>query len=344
MTNERQALMRLLCPPGADVIDGILEGYQRYQVLLAALDLRVFELLDERGASQYGEIAEAIGINEMFAREFLGILVDCGLLSLEGGQYRNTRLAADFLVPASLFYQGDVVRNIAGNSFWGELSGAMARREDSQGRRAASGGPKSGFVTALGQKALRGQLQAMTQAISGWRGFEKARRILDVGGGHGLHTIALCQANPRLEGVVLDQAGVVETTRRHIARHGLEHRVSAEVGDVSGGSLGAGYDIVLISHLLYRRHLAPVFDAVHASLNPGGVFISNHWFRAPGGEALEDMGAVKALSRAFQSFKHPLCPPEEFDALLDEKGFELVSTHSSVEGFGAVRLQLAEKR
>lgn len=343
MTNDQRPLMELRCPPGIGAVDGIIEGHQRYQVLLAALDLGLFEFLDTQGAGSRGEIAEGTGINGMFARDFLDVLVEAGLIARDGEQYRNAPAATDFLLPESPFYQGEVVRNAVRNSSWSDLTAALTRREPAQGKSGATAGPGAAFIAALGQKALRGELQAVTRAIAGWRGFAKARRILDVGGGHGLYTIALCQANPGLQGVVLDQAGVVDGAQRTIASHGLADRVTAEVGDICGASLGTGYDIVLVSHLLYkfRKNLAPIFDAVHASLNPGGLFVSNHWFCAPACAAEES--AVQGLSKALQSFGHPLCREEEFDRLFADKGFDIVTTTSALTAFGPTRLQLAEK-
>lgn len=344
MTNDQQLLVELCCPPGIGVVDGIIEGHQRYQVLLAAQDLGLFEFLDRNGPGTRNEIAEGIGINGMFARDFLRVLIEAGLITPDGERYRNSPAAMDFLLPDSPFYQGDVVRNAARNSSWNDLSAALMRTEPAQGKGGGGAVPGAAFIAALGQKAMRGELQAVTQAIAGWRGFAKARRVLDAGGGHGLYTIALCQANPGLHGVVLDQAGVVDGAKRTIASHSLSDRITVEVGDICGGSLGTGYDIVLISHLLYkfRKNLAPIFDAVHASLNPGGLFVSNHWFCAPGC-AIDD-GAVQGLSKALQSFGHPLCREEEFDRLFAEKGFDIFTTTSALTAFGPTRLQLAERR
>ncbi len=48
--------------------------------------------------------------------------------------------------------------------------------------------------------------------------------------------------------------------------------------------LGTGYDIVLISHLMYRfRNDMPfVFRKMHSCLKLGGLFVLNHWFCGPG--------------------------------------------------------------
>lgn len=345
MTNDRQSLMNLRCPPGIGVIDDIVEGHQRYQALLAALDLGLFEFLDTKDGGDGDEIAAGTGINGAFVRDFLNVLVDAGLVARDGERYRNAPAAKAFLLPESPFHQGDVVRNLTRNSSWSDLSAALLRKEPWQGAAGATTtGPGAAFIAALGQKALRGELQAVTAAIAAWRGFGNARRILDVGGGHGLYTIALCQANPHLKGTVLDQAGVVETTRRYVAGHGLADRITVEVGDVRAGALGAGYDIVLISHLLYkfRENLRPIFDAVHGCLEPGGLFVSNHWFCAT--DCLPGASAVQGLSKALQSFGHPLCREDEFDRLFTGTGFEIVAMGSALTTFGQTRVQLAEKR
>lgn len=344
MANDRQPLMNLRFPAGVGPLDNILEGYQRYQAVLAALDFGLFDFLDRKGAGDRNEIAEGIGINGIFSRDFLSILVEAGLVSINGERYRNTQATMDFLLPGSPFYQGDVIRNVARNTSWNNLATTLARKEFSQGNGGVSNAPSPSFISALGQKALRGELQSVTQTVFGWKGFQKARRILDVGGGHGLYTIALCQVNPELRAVVLDQAGVVETARSYIANHGLDDRITAETGDICADSIGSGYDIVLISHLLYkfRKNLEPIFETVYDSLNPGGLFVSNHWFCAPDC-AVED-SAVQGLAKALQSFGHPLCREEEFDRLFDEKGFEGVTTTSAMTAFGPTRLQLAVKR
>lgn len=338
--NEQRVLMNLRCPAGVEVIDDMLEGHQRYQVLLSSLDLGLYDFLAARGASPRDEIADALGINGLFIRDFLGVLVEAGFLCLEDDRYRNSHLATAFLVFDSPFYQGDVIRNVTRNSFWNDLTAVLSGNETKRG----PGGPSPGFIAALGQKALRGDLQFLVQTVAGGKDFGKAQRILDVGGGHGLHTIALCQVNPQLQGVVLDQAGVVETTRRYIAAYGLEDRVTAVVGDIQDDSIGSGYDIVLISHLLYkfRKNLGQIFDTVRASLVPGGLFVSNHWFCAPG--CISDGRSVQSLAKTLQSLRHPLCREEEFDALFEAKGFDVIATVLAPATHGSTRLQLAQKR
>ena len=90
------------------------------------------------------------------------------------------------------------------------------------------------------------------------------------GGGHGLYAIALCQANPYLKGVVFDKPHVIGCTNHYIELYQMEGRLSAQGGDICTDSYGSGYDIVIISHVLYkfRKNLEMIFDKVSDCLNP----------------------------------------------------------------------------
>jgi SAM-dependent methyltransferase len=342
MAIKEHLLMNLRLPEGIEKLDHLLEGYQAYQALQAALELGVFEFLDNRGPSNRNAIAEGIGINGMFSRDFLGSLVDMGFLSSHGELFTNTKAANDFLLPRSPFFQGDWIRSATRNSHWSDLCASLRREQPEKDNFNA--GPSAAFLDALGQRALRGELQCVTEAISNWEGFYGARRLLDIGGGHGLYAIALCQANPRLEGTVLDKPHVTETTMRYINDFGMQNRIVAQAGDITEEDFGSGYDIVIVSHLLYkfRKNLGPIFDNVSACLNPGGLLVTNHWFCAPGCAA--ENSAVRELAKALQSFGHPLCQVEDFDNLFAAKGLQLHETRVVPTSFGPSRLNLAVKK
>lgn len=341
MTIREHSLMNLRLPAGIEKLDQVIEGYQSYQALHAALELGVFEFLDNEGPSDKDKIAQGIGINGMFSRDFLGALADMGFLSKQGEQFANTKASADFLMARSPFFQGDWVRNATRNSHWSNLAESL--RQEQPAMDNVNAGPSASFIDALGQRALRGELQSVTEAISNWDGFYGAKRLLDIGGGHGLYAIALCQAHPHLTGIVFDKPHVIDNTMRYIEDFRMQQRLSAQAGDICSDSFGAGYDIVIVSHLLYkfRKDLAPIFDKVCACLNPGGLLVTNHWFCATG--CVPENSGVQELSKALQSFGHPLCHVEDFDRMFHEKGLTIISTSVVPTNFGPSRLNLAVK-
>jgi SAM-dependent methyltransferase len=338
--NEIPFLMRLAPPTEIKGFGCLLEGYQNYQALIAALDTGICDYLGEKGQSDKEELAKETGINGMFIRPFLATLVDIGVLTVEDGVYANTKAATEFLVSSSAFFQGDQLRTV-GKGQWNKLSEAIRRKEPKL--NGFSSGPSGAFINALAQRSLQGELQTIVRTITQWDGFHNAKRVLDLGGGHGLYTIALCQENPYLHGLVFDKPHIIETTQRYISQYKMDNRITAKGGDICIDTFGSGYDIVLISHLLYkfRKNLEPIFNKVYDALKPGGLLVTNHWFCAPG--CKPGSHGVEELAKALQSFGHPLCHVEEFGALFEKKGFRVIASSDVPTPYGNSRLHLAVK-
>lgn len=109
-----------------------------------------------------------------------------------------------------------------------------------------------------------------------------AQRLLDVGGSHGLHSIAFCRANPGLHAVVFDHAVSLAATQRHIAAHGMRSRISTRVGDCVRDDLGRGFDVVLyfsVAHNQSAAHNARVLRKCARALNPGGMLVIQDYVR-----------------------------------------------------------------
>jgi SAM-dependent methyltransferase len=341
MNKVQQSLMDLSMPAGMAKIEKVVLDYQVFQTFLAAVNLGLFDYLVEKGAADRKVISEGIGINGMFSRSFLDTLVEIGLLLKQNENYQNSDIANDFLVSSSPFYQGDWVKNTGRGNHWGNLEESL-KREKPEIKNTGSG-PGESFLSSLAETSLRGELQAVTKTIAGWNGFGKAKSLLDLGGGHGLYAIALCQANPNLKGVVFDKPEVTQITQKYIEKYQMSSRMSTRGGDICSDSFGSGFDIVIVSHLLYkfRKELEPFFDKVYKALNPGGLLVTNHWFCAPGCTA--EGSSVKELAKSLQSFGHPLCHIEDFYKVFENKGFELIVKSDIPSAHGTSCLQLAVK-
>lgn len=341
MNAVQKNLVDLCEPSEIKSLDKILDGYKAYQVVAAALELKLFDWLEKQGEGTREEIVAVLKINGMFARSFLHSLVELGLLTCADEKYANTGLASSFLVSRGEHYQGDWLKMSAGQgSKWNNLSEILTKAEPDMANFEA--GPSGDFIKSLSQRSLRGELQAVTKAIAAWEGFSAARRILDLGGGHGLYSIALCQLNPHLKGIVFDKPHVVEYTKEFISKYNLENKLQVQGGDICFDELGTGYDIVIVSHLLYkfRKDLSSIFNKVSTCLNPGGLLVSNHWFCSPGCGAV---GALQELDKSLHSFGHPLCHPEDFQDLFPKLGFTVVHTGEVPSANGPSKLHLAIK-
>ncbi|EGB15611.1 Methyltransferase type 12 [Pseudodesulfovibrio mercurii] len=341
MSIPTRNLSGLGMPENAAGLESILNGYRAYQVFNTALELGLFELLHDEPGLDREVIAKRLKVNGMFIRSFLLSLRELGLITEDTEKFANSPMADAFLVRESPLFQGGWINEDTGaNSRWSNLTAQL--QKDKPEAYAFDQAPRTDFIRALGQRSLRGELQGVVREILAWDQFPRARTVLDLGGGHGLYAIALCQANGGLGGVVFDKPHVMSETRAFLREYGMAERLTAQGGDIDTDDIGEGFDIVLISHVLYkfRKNMPEFFNKIRNALRPGGLLVSNHWFCAPG--CVPQNGLLE-MDKSFLSFGHPLCRIEQFTGLIEECGFSIVAAREIPGPFGAANLHLAVK-
>lgn len=246
-------------------------GAESFQALVAAHRLGVFEALDG-AALTAAQIAFRIEADERGTSLLLEALEALGYVSKrKDGRYAVTAMAAKWLP-----ILGDGVG-------WFELMIERLHDLDECVRR---GGPSTDAREWL------------DQIPNGWREFQagmvalarlnaeeivakaklapSARRLLDVGGGHGLYSIKYCCRYPQLSATVFDLPEAVEMARETIAAEDMAQRVSVQAGDFWIDDLGGGYDVALVFNIVHAnlpdRNLE-LLAKVASALNPGGLVV-----------------------------------------------------------------------
>lgn len=102
------------------------------------------------------------------------------------------------------------------------------------------------------------------------------RRLLDVAGGHGLYSAAMCRRFPDLCCEVLDLPAAAAHGRELVAEEGLSERISFREGDLRAADWGAGFDVVFLMNILHnltREECAAAVGKARAALRPGGTLL-----------------------------------------------------------------------
>jgi ubiquinone/menaquinone biosynthesis C-methylase UbiE len=149
-----------------------------------------------------------------------------------------------------------------------------------------------------------------------------ARRILDVGGGHGWYAATVCRAHPGVSATVLDLPGSARVGREVIEAAGLSHLVRFTEGDARYVDFPPGQDAVLCFNLLHHLTEAevPVLLArAHAALKPGGTLAVLDAFAEPGRRP-DAAGAHLALFVRLTSGSG-VYRPDQLSEWLAEAGF-----------------------
>jgi SAM-dependent methyltransferase len=130
-----------------------------------------------------------------------------------------------------------------------------------------------------------------------------ARRLLDLGGGHGAHAIAFAKAHPALSATVFDVAESAPSAERLIAAEAMQERVKFETGDFWYDDIGAGYDVVFLANVVhgYRADQnQKLFEIVAKALSPGGRVIVLE--QLPREKQMGKVGAALASLMAINMF------------------------------------------
>jgi hypothetical protein len=234
-----------------DVLEMFL-GFWIARSVMAAVELGVFEALGFDQAPDGLDLGQAQGVLGLAARPARALLDTCvatGLLGKVDGRYRNSPLAERYLAAGSEYS----LRNYVLDErwcwpAWGRLEDALRADaqllpEDAEGYHAF---PEDFFLDFL-----HGHSLAMGERLAAAVDFGASRRLMDVGGGSGAVSIALCRAFPHLEAVVVDQPPVLVKTAAHIGAAGLGHRVSTRAANIFESPLPDDCDTAVVANVLH---------------------------------------------------------------------------------------------
>ncbi|RLI05987.1 methyltransferase, partial [Candidatus Bathyarchaeota archaeon] len=135
---------------------------------------------------------------------------------------------------------------------------------------------KERVVHSLAQNTLSGELQKTVEIVSSLPEFKTAKKLLDLGGGHGLYAIAFSILNKNLQAFVFDLPGVVEQTKEYLKKYGVE-RVHVIPGNFFVDDFGKDYDIIFSSYNPGGKKLE-LIPKIYSSLKDGGLYINKQYF------------------------------------------------------------------
>ena len=302
-------------------LEGAMSGLRCYQAFVTAYDRGFFEAC--RTEVSVEEIARATGSVPSVAGPLCEGLVGIGLLiKTEAGRYLVSRHTRDFLLSDSPFSQRAALAQLRG------YAGLSLRLPE-----ILSGGPvtypraeqfRTTIIPAMAEYSRCGLVQHVTSLVSALPAFGKARRLLDLGGGHGLYAIAMSRKNPHLKAVVFDLPEVTVATEQFIKYYGAE-RVITHAGDFFKDPLGSGYDI-LFSSSNPSGKMPALIPKIHAALNHGGLYINKQNIDEPETDPFLDMEwnlwAFEGMPKQGRRYRFEgSVSLDEYNRRLSESGF-----------------------
>ncbi len=253
-----------------------LFGAVAFRTVRAALNLGVFETLHESPQSP-AELARRLRTSDGGTSALLEALEGFGYVSSRDGRYANSPMTEKWLVQSA----PDSVA--AGFDYWGTILDRLFGGLEESIRGGEPPENLYGWVEPHpdASESFQEWMVALSRLVAGevvrkLKLPPTARRLLDVGGGHGAYSVALCREYPRLTATVFDLPGALEAARRTIAAEGMQDRVGVREGDFLEDELPSGNDVVLLFNIVHGfapEQNAALLHKVAAALEPGGVIV-----------------------------------------------------------------------
>jgi len=291
---------------------GKARAFWEARILMTAAELDIFSYISDASKTAT-EISNTLSSDPRGTEALLNALTALGLLIKKDGRFQvrpGFEKALSSSAPETVL---PMVQHMAHLwETWGKLTDIVLKGKERDSIEALERDEE-------GIKAFIGAMHTIGRGMAGsvikkldLAGHE---RLIDVGGGSGVYTIAMLRAAPQMRATIFDLPPVIEIARKKIGEENLLDRVTFVKGDYNKDSLPDGHDIAILSAVIHSNSPAQnvqlyrkVFDALvsggtivirdyvmsddHTEPPDGAMFAINMLVNTPGGGtySLEETG------------------------------------------------------
>jgi SAM-dependent methyltransferase len=247
-----------------NIFENSLNQLKTFYILKSSIDLKLYDHL--KGYKSFKEVSDMVNLKSILTYYILEILNKLGLVEKKDGLYKNSELSDLYLNSDSPYYKGKGFILITEKiNMWENLINTMKsniKKKDNNHFPL--------IIQVMGENTISGDLYDVVELISNLDEFKKAKKFLEIGGGHGFYTIALNHIKPDLEAFVFDLQNVIVETKKYIEKY--DSKVKTIVGDFYKDSFGENFDIIFSSYNPSGKN-PDIAKKVYESLKMGGLFI-----------------------------------------------------------------------
>ncbi len=249
-------------------------AFQPARIILSAYELDLFSRIGRLNLSS-AAIAEAAGTDPRATDRLLNALVAIGLLEKKDGCFANEAFARRYLDKASADYLTGYGHTLNMWQTWSGLTEAVTRGTCRERVEEKDTNWTANFIAAMDERA-RVQADDVVRLI----GVKEPGRLLDIGGGSGVYSLAFLRQGKARTAVILDLPEVIAETKGYVERAGFSDNVHYISGNYHEQDLGEFYDLIFLSAIVHINSYDEnrrLIERCARALNPGGrVIIQDH--------------------------------------------------------------------
>ncbi len=244
------------------------------KTLITALRLGIIEQLKD-GAKPADEIADKTGYSINGIRTILVALAGFDYIKKDGDQYMLNAISKRWLLKNSPESVTDAIL------FVGEVFDVMNNMEEmiKTGNVPdfhSSGKPEKFWKTYMRSLATFAKLTSFEIAKKAIYRGKSPKRLLDVGGGHGIYSIAFCKRFQDLKADIIDLPMAAKEGGKIVEENGFSDRIDFIEGDMLKTEWNKGYDLILLFNVIHTIEFdesRELIKKAYESLKNGGTLL-----------------------------------------------------------------------
>jgi SAM-dependent methyltransferase len=248
-------------------------GFMASKFLLEAVDKGIFETIGRKKV-HLQHICETCKLNSRAVKSLLGVLATMGLIKQSNELFYLTEKSKKWILkdsPDSLYWLMMFDNRVCLK--WMDHVGPFLQSGKGLQYHQTFNDDEWFYY----QKAMEAAASATSREAVSKIGIPAgSTNMLDIGGSHGLYSVALCKKYPLLHSTILDLPGAVRKAAPILEKFKMGDKVKHQVGDVLTDDLGsAKYDAVImasVAHHFTAEENKLVAKKVYEALRRGGVF------------------------------------------------------------------------
>ncbi|MDO5852047.1 MAG: class I SAM-dependent methyltransferase [Methanobacteriaceae archaeon] len=260
-------------PPDSEKVFNELNNYgynfKIFNIIKTSLEMRIYDFLEQD--ITLNDLSDKVGIQCIKLEILLNVLIKLGYIQKNNDNYKNSEIGDIYLRSNSPYSIMDYFFTMCRHlDMWYNLEDTLKGNITLQDKEVFVN-----VVNGMGFECLFGELKRTTDIINNYSEFKNAKTSLDIGGGHGLYSIAMSKLNPNLQSYVFDLKTVVKETQKFIERY--DSTVKTISGDFNTDDFKGSYDIIFSSYNPGGKNPKIAKKAIR-SLNNGGLYITKQCF------------------------------------------------------------------
>ncbi|GAB4348669.1 MAG: methyltransferase [Candidatus Abyssubacteria bacterium] len=261
-----------------EVVMGVFRKARAFweaRILMTAAELDIFSAIADRPKTAK-ELAAERGYDARATEYLLNAVAAMGLLDKKDGAFRVRPGLERFLSNSTPETVIPLILHMAHMwDNWGTLTEIVKEGKHEKERPEWEEAGLKAFIGAM-HTIGRGLADSVVAKLD----LSGRKKLLDVGGGSGVYTIAMLKRAPEMRATIFDRKPVLEIARQKVAEEGLSERVEFAPGDFYKHPLPGGHDIALLSAIIHQnshQQNIDLYRKVHDALVPGGeIVIRDH--------------------------------------------------------------------